>query len=197
MFVSDPYISYVVSQHHSGGLVLRFVRFCLFHTRIWRLRLCISSVLSILPCHLLLLHVHYYNVYQTDICAFRASVAGGTGTSHLQKKTFMRSSLYNHRSNCNISKTNINVFWLYSLPCTTSVLFRSVPFCPALVTFSFLPSDSTSKYLSYLLQRIAWRWSRQASHVIVAVNEIRSRMFSRISPTASSTCSRRKSLADV
>lgn len=60
--VFDPYISYIVSQHHSGGLVPRFVHFCLFHTPIWRLRLCISSVLSILPYHLLLLHVHYYRL---------------------------------------------------------------------------------------------------------------------------------------
>jgi hypothetical protein len=169
LFVFDPYISYIVSQHHSGGLVPLFVRLCLFHTRIWRLRLCISSVLSIFPCHLLLLHVHYYHVYQTDICAFRASVAGGTGTSHLQKKTSMRSSLYNHRSNCNISKTNINVLWLYNIPLPfCSALFRSVP--PWSLFFS-LPSGSTSKYLSYLLQHITWRSSRQASHVVVAVNE--------------------------
>jgi hypothetical protein len=60
-------------------------------------------------------------------------VAGGTGTSHLQKQTFIRSFLYHDQSNCNISKTNIDVLWLYNLLSTASVLFRSVPSCPALV----------------------------------------------------------------
>jgi hypothetical protein len=57
----------------------------------------------------------------------------------------------------------------YCLPLPScSVLFRPVP--PWLFV-SCLPSVSASKYLSYFFQHITWRSSRQASHVIVAVNE--------------------------